>query len=90
MHQVVENTAYCLNCTHQWAAMWSLQGESTLECPQVSVALERPRRVCFLGVVDYRGACGLINTIRKLEEPVGTKREPGAAVKPWPSLLMFR
>jgi hypothetical protein len=24
MHQIVENTTYCLNCTNEWAMMWDV------------------------------------------------------------------
>jgi hypothetical protein len=34
MHQAVENTAYCLSCTHQWPTTWDLTKEATLVCPK--------------------------------------------------------
>jgi hypothetical protein len=34
MHQTVENTAYCLNCTHEWPAMWDIEDELILVCPE--------------------------------------------------------
>jgi hypothetical protein len=33
MHQPVENTAYCLNCTNEWSAVWDLE-EIALVCPE--------------------------------------------------------
>jgi hypothetical protein len=31
MHQPVENTAFCLNCTYEWPATWDIN-ELTLTC----------------------------------------------------------
>ena len=42
MHQTVENTAYCLNCTHQWPAIWWLTKEPTLVCPECQWRLSVP------------------------------------------------
>ncbi len=33
MYQPVEDTAYCLNCTNSWPAVWPYK-ESSLECPE--------------------------------------------------------
>jgi hypothetical protein len=35
MHQTVENTTYCLNCTHEWPTMWDAEEKgSTIVCPK--------------------------------------------------------
>jgi DNA-directed RNA polymerase subunit RPC12/RpoP len=35
MYQTVENTAYCLNCTHQWPVMWDVVEKGpTSVCPK--------------------------------------------------------
>ena len=35
MYQTVENTAYCLNCRHEWPAMWDVvEKEPTAVCPE--------------------------------------------------------
>src|SRR5215204_6030138 len=49
MHQTVENTAYCLNCTHEWPATWSLTKEPTLVCPKCQWCLSVPEEFVSSG-----------------------------------------
>jgi hypothetical protein len=49
MHQTVENTAYCLNCTHQWPATWGLAKEPTLVCPKCKWRLSVPEEIVSSG-----------------------------------------
>ena len=49
MHQTVENTAYCLNCTHQWPATWGLTKEPTLVCPKCKWRLSVPEEFVSSG-----------------------------------------
>ena len=49
MHQTIENTAYCLNCTHEWAATWSLTKEPTLVCPKCQWRLSVPEEFVSSG-----------------------------------------
>ena len=49
MHQTVENTAYCLNCTHEWPAMWNIEDELTLVCPKCQWRLGIPEEFVSSG-----------------------------------------
>lgn len=49
VHQAIENTAYCLNCTHQWPAMWNLARESTLVSPKCQWRLSVPEEFVSSG-----------------------------------------
>ena len=49
MHQAVENTAYCLNCMHEWPTTWSLAKESTLVCPKCQWRLSVPEEFVSSG-----------------------------------------
>jgi hypothetical protein len=49
VHQAIENTAYCLNCTHQWPAMWNLARESTLVSPKCQWHLSVPEEFVSSG-----------------------------------------
>ena len=49
MHQTIENTAYCLNCTHEWPATWSLTQEPTLVCPKCQWRLSVPEEFVSSG-----------------------------------------
>ncbi len=43
MYQTVENTAHCLNCTHEWPAMWDVvEKEPTSVCPKCQWRLGVP------------------------------------------------
>jgi hypothetical protein len=43
MYQTVENTAYCLNCTNKWPAMWDVvEKEPTAVCPKCQWRLGVP------------------------------------------------
>jgi hypothetical protein len=42
MHQPVENTAYCLNCTNEWPAIWDIKDGLTLVCPECQWRLGIP------------------------------------------------
>ena len=42
MHQPVENTAFCLNCTNEWPAVWEIEKELTLVCPECQWRLGVP------------------------------------------------
>jgi hypothetical protein len=48
MHQPVENTAYCLNCTNEWPAMWDTD-EPTLTCPECQWQLAIPAEFVLSG-----------------------------------------
>jgi hypothetical protein len=49
MHQAVENTAYCLNCTHEWPATWEIEDELTLVCPECQWRLGVPEELVSSG-----------------------------------------
>jgi hypothetical protein len=44
MHQTVENTTYCLNCTNVWPTMWEMveKGPSVVVCPKCQWRLGVP------------------------------------------------
>jgi hypothetical protein len=45
MHQTIENTTYCLNCTHQWPTLWeAVEKKDTIVvvCPKCQWRLGVP------------------------------------------------
>jgi hypothetical protein len=43
MHQTVENTTFCLNCTHQWPTMWgTVEKDTIVVCPECQWRLGVP------------------------------------------------
>ncbi len=42
MYTPVENTAYCLNCTNEWPAIWKIEPEPTVVCPKCQWQLGVP------------------------------------------------
>ena len=42
MYTPVENTAYCLNCTNEWPAIWKIESEPTIVCPKCHWRLGMP------------------------------------------------
>jgi hypothetical protein len=43
MHQTVENTSYCLNCTHKWPTMWgAVEKGFIVVCPKCQWRLGVP------------------------------------------------
>ena len=43
MHQTVENTSYCLSCTHKWPTMWeAVEKGFTVMCPKCQWRLGVP------------------------------------------------
>ena len=34
MYTPVESTAYCLNCTNEWPAIWKIEPKPTIVCPK--------------------------------------------------------
>ena len=49
MHQSVENTAYCLNCTNEWPVTWRLTKELALYCPKCRWRLGVPEEFVSSG-----------------------------------------
>ena len=50
MHQTVENTTYCLNCTHEWPSMWDVvEKEPAAVCPKCQWRLGVPREFVSSG-----------------------------------------
>ncbi len=48
MYQPIENTAYCLNCTNEWPAMWASK-ELVIECPECRWKLGIPAEFISTG-----------------------------------------
>ena len=49
MYQTVENTAYCLNCMHEWPAMWEIEREPAAVCPKCQWRLSVPEEFVSSG-----------------------------------------